>query len=282
MPRPGPLRSCESASIDATMRISFSNGEVAISESSPRCRCRTTPAGYRPVLLRCVPSATHPSGVPVTSPSEEPAWKQRAVERSIKTAKIRAAQRVQRFLDAAQSIIIEKGSTDFTVQEVVDRSRQSLRSFYLQFDGKHELLLALFEDALSRSANQIRAATESHDDPVERLKVAVMLLFESSRPDPTARRPLFTDFAPTLLLSHPAEVKVAHTPLLTLLAELMEDAAAAGELRADANPRRMAAMTMQTVMFKAQSSPVSTDPGAYPLSAEEIWDFCAHGFAPPD
>lgn len=58
-----------------------------------------------------------------------------------------------------------KGSTDFTVQEVVDRSRQSLRSFYLQFDGKHELLLALFEDALSRSADQIRAATETETDP---------------------------------------------------------------------------------------------------------------------
>jgi AcrR family transcriptional regulator len=109
----------------------------------------------------------------VTNPSEEPAWKQRAVERSIKTAKLRAAQRVQRFLDAAQAIIIEKGSTDFTVQEVVDRSRQSLRSFYLQFDGKHELLLALFEDALSRSADQIRAATVSHSDPLDRLKVAV-------------------------------------------------------------------------------------------------------------
>lgn len=121
--------------------------------------------------------------------------KQRAVERSIKTAKLRAAQRVQRFLDAAQAIIIEKGSTDFTVQEVVDRSRQSLRSFYLQFDGKHELLLALFEDALSRSADQIRAATASHTDPIERLKVAIQLLFETSRPDPAAKRPLFTDFA---------------------------------------------------------------------------------------
>ncbi len=134
---------------------------------------------------------------PVTSANEEPAWKQRAVERSIKTAKLRAAQRVQRFLDAAQSIIIEKGSTDFTVQEVVDRSRQSLRSFYLQFDGKHELLLALFEDALSRSADQIRAATSGQADPVERLKVAIELLFESSRPtrppsdrcSPTSRPP---------------------------------------------------------------------------------------------
>jgi len=216
----------------------------------------------------------------VTSANEEPAWKQRAVERSIKTAKLRAAQRVQRFLDAAQSIIIEKGSTDFTVQEVVDRSRQSLRSFYLQFDGKHELLLALFEDALSRSADQIRAATASQSDPLDRLKVAIELLFESSRPDPTAKRPLFTDFAPRLLVSHPSEVKVAHAPLLALLTELMEEAAEAGKLRPGVNPRRMAAMTMQTVMFVAQSSG-SDDATNKPISAQEVWDFIAHGFAGP-
>ncbi|MDV3130514.1 MULTISPECIES: TetR/AcrR family transcriptional regulator [Mycobacterium] len=216
---------------------------------------------------------------PVTIPSEEPAWKQRAVERSIKTAKLRAAQRVQRFLDAAQAIIIEKGSTDFTVQEVVDRSRQSLRSFYLQFDGKHELLLALFEDALSRSADQIRAATSGPDEPIERLRVAIQLLFESSRPDPTAKRPLFTDFAPRLLVSHPSEVKIAHAPLLALLTELMEEASAAGQLRAGINPKRMAAITMQTVMFNAQSSgEESEDAASRPITADELWDFCAHGF----
>jgi AcrR family transcriptional regulator len=217
---------------------------------------------------------------PVTSPSEEPAWKQRAVERSIKTAKLRAAQRVQRFLDAAQAIIIEKGTTDFTVQEVVDRSRQSLRSFYLQFDGKHELLLALFEDALARSADQIRAATSNADAPIERLRVAITLLFESSRPDPTARRPLFTDFAPRLLVSHPSEVKIAHAPLLALLTELMEEADAAGQLRDGINPKRMAAMTMQTVMFNAAQSNGEIEDGvAHPISADELWDFCSHGFA---
>ncbi|ART68950.1 TetR family transcriptional regulator [Mycobacterium dioxanotrophicus] len=221
----------------------------------------------------------HPSQPPVTTAGDEPAWKQRAVERSIKTAKLRAAQRVQRFLDAAQAIIIEKGSTDFTVQEVVDRSRQSLRSFYLQFDGKHELLLALFEDALSRSADQIRAATASHTDPLDRLKVAIQLLFESSRPDPAAKRPLFTDFAPRLLVSHPSEVKVAHAPLLTLLTELMEEASEAGLLRKGINPRRMAAMTMQTVMFVAQSSGGADEAAPHPITADEVWDFCAHGFA---
>lgn len=215
----------------------------------------------------------------MTTAGEEPAWKQRAVERSIKTAKLRAAQRVQRFLDAAQAIIIEKGSTDFTVQEVVDRSRQSLRSFYLQFDGKHELLLALFEDALSRSADQIRAATSTQGEPIERLKVAIQLLFESSRPDPAAKRPLFTDFAPRLLVSHPSEVKVAHAPLLALLTELMEEASEAGQLRTGINPRRMAAMTMQTVMFVAQSSGGTDEASIHPISADEVWDFVANGFA---
>jgi len=231
-----------------------------------------------PVQSNHVLPSRQSSEPPVTSPSEEPAWKQRAVERSIKTAKLRAAQRVQRFLDAAQAIIIEKGSTDFTVQEVVDRSRQSLRSFYLQFDGKHELLLALFEDALSRSSDQIRAATANHTDPIERLKVAVELLFEASRPDPTAKRPLFTDFAPRLLVSHPEEVKIAHAPLVTLLAELMEAASDAGELRSGVNPKRMAAMTMQTVMFIAQSSGGPDEATVHPITADEVWDFCSRGF----
>src|SRR5580698_7840153 len=96
-----------------------------------------------------------------TSPGEgEPTWRQRAVERSTRAAKVRAEQRVQRFLDAAQAVITDKGTTDFTVQQVVERSSQSLRSFYQHFDGKHELLLALFEDALRRATDQIAAATD--------------------------------------------------------------------------------------------------------------------------
>jgi AcrR family transcriptional regulator len=215
----------------------------------------------------------------VSTPSEEPAWKQRAVERSTKAAKLRAEQRVERFLDAAQVIITDKGTTDFTVQEVVERSRQSLRSFYQHFDGKHELLLALFEDAMRRSAEQIRAAAAGHSDPLERLKVAVHLLFELSRPDPTAQRPLFTDFAPQLLVSHPTEVKIAHAPLLTLFAELMTQVDAAGLLRSGIKPRRAAALIMQTVMFVAQSSGVSDEENTHPITANEAWDFCASGFA---
>jgi AcrR family transcriptional regulator len=215
----------------------------------------------------------------VSVPSEEPTWKQRAVERSTRAAKLRAEQRVQRFLDAAQAIMMEKGNTDFTVREVVERSRQSLRNFYQDFDGKQELLLALYEGTLRRVTDLISTAASGRSDPVDRLNVAVKLLFELSRPDPTARRPLFTDFAPRFLLSHPAEVTVVHAPLLGLLTELMAQAEAAGDLRPGTKPRRAAALTMQTVMFIAQSSEISTDENGHPLSADEVWDFCTKGFA---
>ena len=215
----------------------------------------------------------------MTIPSEEPAWKQRAVERSTKAAKLRAEKRVQRFLDAAQAIITDKGTTDFTVQQVVDRARQSLRSFYQHFDGKHELLLALFEDALLGATEQIQVAAASQADPLEALRLAVQRLFELCRPDPADPRPLFTDFAAQLLTSHPAEVKAAHAPLLALLTDLMTRAGQAGQLHPGTKPRRAAALTMQTVMFIAQSSAVSDGESDDPVTADEVWEFCSSGFA---
>jgi AcrR family transcriptional regulator len=218
---------------------------------------------------------------------DEPTWRQRAVERSTRAAKLRAEQRVQRFLDAAQAVITDKGSTDFTVQEVVERSSQSLRSFYQHFDGKHELLLALFEDALRRTTVQIAAVAGAKIDPVDALRTAVELLFELSRPDPSAHRPLFTEFAPRLMLSHPAEVRRAHAPLLDLLTALTAAVADGGQLRPGLQPRRLAALTMETVMFTAQTSgaPYPGDlegAAASPVTADEVWDFIAHGITKTD
>ncbi|KUN80800.1 TetR/AcrR family transcriptional regulator [Streptomyces griseoruber] len=211
---------------------------------------------------------------PVETP--EPAWRQRAVERSTRAAKLRAEQRVQRFLDAAQELIADKGTTDFTVQEVVERSRQSLRSFYQHFDGKHELLLALFEDALSRSAAQIREASAAGRDPLERLRIAVDLLYHSSEPRAGAQSPLFTDFAIQLLVSHPDQVASAHLPLLGFFTELVEEAVAAGQA-VSPKPRRTASLIMQTAMFtaRAPAAPVGAHPS--PISAEEVWAFCLGG-----
>jgi len=220
----------------------------------------------------------------VTSVSEEPAWRQRAVERSTHAAKLRAEQRVQRFLDSAQELIAEKGTTDFTVQEVVDRSKQSLRSFYQHFDGKHELLLALFEDALFKSAAEIREVIAAESDPLKRLRTAVEVLYRNSHPHSGAQQPLFSDFALQLLVRHPAEVAAANQPLLTVFTELIEQAAEAGAVPRG-RPRRRAALVTQTVMFAAFVAQVGAAEGpATPITAEEVWRFCLGGLsaAPPE
>jgi len=63
--------------------------------------------------------------------NEKPeSWRQRAVSKSLSAARSRAEERVQRLLDAAFALIDEKGTAEFTIQEVVDRSKQSLRGFY--------------------------------------------------------------------------------------------------------------------------------------------------------
>ena len=79
-----------------------------------------------------------------------------AVARSLDSARVRSEGRVQRFLDAGFELLASAESgKEFTVQEVVDRSGQSLRSFYQYFAGKHELLLALFDEAIRSTADRL-------------------------------------------------------------------------------------------------------------------------------
>src|SRR5215217_3329463 len=94
-----------------------------------------------------------------------------AVARSLDPARVRAEKRVQRFLDAAMDLMDSADGKEFTVQEVVERSGQSLRSFYQYFAGKHELLLALFEESIRTTAAQVQQVVDQSDDPLERLRV---------------------------------------------------------------------------------------------------------------
>ena len=67
------------------------------------------------------------------------------------------------FLDAARELM-NTNATDFTVQEVVERSGQSLRTFYQYFAGKYELLLALFEESIEGAAAELETVVAEHDD----------------------------------------------------------------------------------------------------------------------
>ena len=221
------------------------------------------------------------AGVDPAFEASEPVWRTRAVSRILNAARERAEQRVQRFLDAAFELIDEKGTTEFTIQEVVDRSTQSLRGFYEYFDSKDELVLALFEESVREAGDDIRAAVDAESDPLERLRVFTVRLhewcdpLEQPRKRGTHNRRAISEFSMHLAVNHSDRVRAAIAPQMQMLRELIESAAAAGAIQLT-DPRRAAALVHQTVMYSWFGNRL-VENAKQRLTAAETWGFCLHG-----
>jgi AcrR family transcriptional regulator len=222
--------------------------------------------------------------------TNEPAaatWREQAVARSLDSARTRAENRVQRFLDAALELMRDSDTgKEFTVQEVVERSGQSLRSFYQYFGGKHELLLALFEESVRSTADVLRAKVADEDDAQARLHRFVVDYYRMCRPAPTGRskaKPPMTqvmvDFAQQLLTAHPAEAARAYAPLVALFGEVLDEAAAAEVIRPDLRRGPVAGIVLEMIMFNAFAATIGGTPvrAAEDDPAEELWDLVFHG-----
>ena len=161
-----------------------------------------------------------------------------AVARSLDSARLRSEGRVQRFLDAGFELLARAESgKEFTVQEVVDRSGQSLRSFYQYFAGKHELLLALFDEAIRATAERLEEQIALEDNALDRLHRFVVEYYRMCLPAPKGRpsknnpTPVMAEFCHQLLTSHQAEASRAFVPLVSLLENVLDEAAEAGVVR---------------------------------------------------
>jgi AcrR family transcriptional regulator len=229
------------------------------------------------------------SAAEAESSKADPAVSRRelAVARSLDSARARAENRLQRFLDAALELMNEgEPHKDFTVQEVVERSGQSLRLFYQYFSGKHELLLALFEETVRSSTEFLRHKIADEGDALGRLHRFVVEYYRLCRPasggDPiewTPTAPMLVDFAQQLLTRHPTEAAQAFVPLVSLFSEVLDDAAAAGVIRPELRRGTIVGMVLEAIMFNTFSATIggtsiraeTADP------AEELWDLILHG-----
>jgi AcrR family transcriptional regulator len=221
-----------------------------------------------------------------TSSTEDPvSWRELAVARVADPARQRAETRVQSFLDAAVELMNSDSGKDFTVQEVVERSGQSLRSFYQYFDGKHRLLLALFDESVRSTAEELRGLVAEETNPLDRLhrfsveyyRLCRPVAKERSKKGPTPRA--MAEFAQQLLTEHPEEAARAFVPLLSLLEELLDEAASAGLTRPGLSHSQIGGVVLQAIMFNAFASTIS---GSYTrsdenASAEGLWDLLLHG-----
>ena len=221
------------------------------------------------------------AGVDAPDDTTEVGWRERAVSRSLNAARSRAEERVQRFLDAAFELIDEKGSTEFTIQEVIERSKQSLRGFYEYFDSKDELVLALFEESVREADEDIQHAVDGESDPLARLRIFAIRLHEWCDPGEAPRkrgahnRRAISEFSLQLSANHSERVGVALAPQWHLLLELLQAAGDAGAIRV-ADVRRSAALIQQTVMCSWFGNRLEKN-AKLRLTAEETWEFCLHG-----
>jgi AcrR family transcriptional regulator len=210
-----------------------------------------------------------------------PGWRQRAVSKSLSAARTRAEQRVQRLLDAAFALIDEKGTSEFTIQEVVDRSKQSLRGFYQYFESKDELLFALLEESIHESLEDLSEAVASETEPLERLRAFTVRLHEWC--EPLGARPKrgshnrvpLSEFSLQLALKDPERLSAVMAPVSRLLVELLETAVAAGALQVT-DTRRAALLVQQTVMYGWLMGRLIGRKGGR-VTAEDAWEFCLHG-----
>ena len=251
---------------------------------APVSTASTPPRVRLPGRVACtVPAVSEPVV------SEPVSRRQQAVARTLDPARERAEQRVQAFLDAALELLTTADAKDFTVQQVVDRSGQSLRSFYQHFAGKHELLLALFEENVRTTADHIAATLEDVEDPAERLHVFTTEYYRtclSGVPSGSGTNlppKAIGEFAYQLLADPQEEASEAFKPLVSMLGQLLADAAAAGAIRSDLEDE-VAGVLLQVIMFNTFAPRISGRPPSenLVLSGDRLWELILHGLAPRD
>ena len=169
--------------------------------------------------------------------------------------------RVNRFMRSALSILAETGRTDFTVLEVVERSKTSLRSFYQHFSTKDELLLALIDPIMTESTEQWREDTD--DLPAaEAIRVLIDRICtpaESTKQDSINRG--LTFYNDHLAETLPREYARVLSPLHDLIREIIERGIAEGVFRADVEsppPPRSSCSPCSARCGCAASAPNST------------------------
>jgi AcrR family transcriptional regulator len=198
-------------------------------------------------------------------------WQQRALDRSLVEAKRRALTKSNGFVMAAMALLEETGGLAFTVQDVVDRSKLSLRSFYQTFASKDDLLLALFEECVASAAEWQRSRMAKHDDPLEQIEVFLTSLW-TGKLSPEVVRALAV-YNLTLSATRPSDLAHALEPQLDVLLEAVERGVESGQVRDDIDSRRLAEILLHTGNAAVHTTILHTGSE----SPTDVWAFCLGG-----
>jgi AcrR family transcriptional regulator len=202
-------------------------------------------------------------------------------------------QRRQSILEAAYALLEEGGHEALTIRAVLSRTGLARRAFYELFEGKDDLILAVFEDILQAAATTFAAEIAGIGNPMDRLKLIVtnLVLGAHAKANRRNRRDDGFDRLGIVLSrehlrltdSRPAELQNALRPLLGLIADLLEQGMAAGVVR-ESSPQRMAMLIynlVSTTLHREYLAPDGSNggPAHWAALADDLWDFCRRAIA---
>src|SRR3954454_12267290 len=216
----------------------------------------------------------------ITTPTADTTWRERAVERSLRGARAKAMSRSDRFIEVAMELLSETGRTDFTVQELVERSKTSLRSFYQHFGSKDELLLALFEEVIRISSAEWRREGPAQDGCVAGLESLVLTMYSQAIDQSMGgvSRAL-TSYHLQLAESRPSDYARVLTPMKDLILELVEAGVREDKFRDDIDAETLAMILMQTLVTAAHMHALGAYLTGDSLDADGLWAFCLGGLS---
>jgi AcrR family transcriptional regulator len=185
--------------------------------------------------------------------------------------------REKRFMKSALAILGETGRADFTVLEVVERSKTSLRSFYQHFSTKDELLLALIDKIMSESTRKWRDDTAGLP-PVAALRVLIDRICtpaESTTQDRVNRG--LTNYNDHLAETLPREYARVLSPLHDLIKDIIKRGVADGSFRAGLDIDATGALIMQSALGAMRLQVLGAELNGVPIDADHIYQFCVAG-----
>ncbi len=191
--------------------------------------------------------------------------------------------RTHMLLDAAADLLEEQGLEGLTIRAVLSRTGLARRAFYERFQGKDDLVLAVFESSLRAAARQFRDMTEASANPLEALEVIVknLVIGQLGRDSGSGYRRSAALSREHLRLAQmrPAELQSALAPLLDLLSGHVEDGIRRGLCR-DTNAGMQAQLiynlvstTIHTLLLQEEEGEVANRADRQAL-ADTIWEFC--------
>jgi uncharacterized protein (TIGR00369 family) len=168
------------------------------------------------------------------------------------------------------------------VQEVVARSKTSLRAFYQHFSSKDELLIALLERTMAQSTQVWRDETTGLDSTA-----AIKLIIDRISAEPESSTQDSLNRAMNLYNQHLSETRPRDyarvlSPLHDLLRDVVQRGITEGVFRPNLDVGPAAAIVMQTILGALRLHWLGAELTGSPIDAAHLYDFCIRALGNDD